>query len=85
MVLLLDSLWVSGIGGAAYVTPMLILLGVAPLEAVGSDVAFLAVAKSWGSSLHLRKGNIDFKVFKPLLLGATSSAMLMFFLLTYIL
>ena len=74
----------TGIGGAAYVTPILILLGVPPLVAVGSNVTFLVVAKSWGAFLHIRKKNIDYLIFKFLVLGNILSIGIAYLTLTYI-
>lgn len=74
----------TGIGGAVYTTPILIFLGIPPMEAVGSDVAFLMVAKSWGAFLHIRKGNVDYSIFKFLILGSILSIAVACLILTYI-
>jgi hypothetical protein len=73
----------TGIGGAIYVTPTLIFLGIGPLEAVGSSVAFLTVAKSWGTFLHIRRKNVDFAILKFLLLGSVLAVIIVYLTLSH--
>jgi uncharacterized membrane protein YfcA len=50
----------TGIGGGALLMPLLILVaGVRPAAAVGTDLAFAAVTKIVGCSMHLRRGTAD--------------------------
>jgi len=72
----------TGIGGAAITTPILILIGISPLEAVGSDLVFLTFTKSFGSILHIKRGNIDFRIFKYLVLGSLPSLLIGYFILS---
>jgi uncharacterized membrane protein YfcA len=60
---------ISGIGGAAITAPILILMGIPPIHAVGSDMIFNAVTKSFGSVLHLQRHNISFTIIKWLMVG----------------
>ena len=47
----------TGIGGGSIMTPLLILLfGVHPLSAVGTDLLYAAATKAAGSQVHARKG-----------------------------
>ncbi len=74
----------SGIGGASLTTPLLILMGVEPRIAVGSDLLFNTVNKGLGSALYMRRGDIDLTVLKNLFVGslvglAVSSAMIEYF------
>ncbi len=74
----------SGIGGASLTTPLLILLGMEPRIAVGSDLLFNTVNKSLGSALYLKRGDVDLKILKNLLIGslaglAVSSALIEYF------
>lgn len=49
----------TGMGGGALMTPMLVLIfGVAPLAAVSSDLAASAVMKPVGSIVHLRRKTV---------------------------
>ena len=49
----------TGMGGGALMTPMLVLLfGVSPLAAVSSDLVASAVMKPVGSFVHIRNGTV---------------------------
>lgn len=53
----------TGIGGGALMTPFLILvLGVRPVVAVGTDLAYGAVTKLIGAYLHWRQGTVDVRL-----------------------
>lgn len=50
----------TGMGGGSLMTPLLILvLGVKPVVAVGTDLAYAAVTKTVGGWRHLRQGTVD--------------------------
>ena len=50
----------TGMGGGSLMTPLLILvLGVKPVVAVGTDLAYAAVTKTVGGFKHLRQGTVD--------------------------
>jgi uncharacterized membrane protein YfcA len=49
----------TGMGGASLMTPMLILLfGVQPVTAIGTDIFYAAVTKTVGGIQHLRAGTV---------------------------
>jgi uncharacterized membrane protein YfcA len=49
----------TGIGGGSLMTPMLILVfGVTPTTAIGTDLAYAAVTKTVGGWRHFRKGTV---------------------------
>lgn len=61
----------TGMGGAALMTPALILLfGVRPMVAVGTDLVYTALTKIVGSWAHHRHGSVDFKVVLQLSCGS---------------
>lgn len=60
---------ISGIGGAALTAPILLLLGIPPIEVVGSDMVFNTVTKSVGSIFHVRRKNVEFTILLRLLIG----------------
>lgn len=67
----------TGIGGGSIMTPLLIIaLGVAPVTAIGTDLAYGAVTKTFGAVNHLRRRNIDFRVYKWLALGSLPGTLL---------
>jgi uncharacterized protein len=50
----------TGMGGGSLMTPLLIVvLGVKPVVAVGTDLAYAAVTKTVGGFKHLRQGTVD--------------------------
>jgi uncharacterized membrane protein YfcA len=50
----------TGMGGGSLMTPLLILVfGIKPVVAVGSDLAYAAVTKTAGGFLHFRKGMVQ--------------------------
>jgi uncharacterized membrane protein YfcA len=62
---------VTGVGGGALMTPILVLLfGVAPAAAVGTDLWFAAITKLAGGAVHHSKGSVDWQVLRRLALGS---------------
>jgi uncharacterized protein len=50
----------TGMGGGSLMTPLLILLfGIKPVVAVGTDLAYAAITKTAGGMLHWRKGTVQ--------------------------
>ena len=65
----------TGMGGGALMTPMLVLFfGVAPLAAVSSDLVAGAVMKPVGSLVHLRRGTVRLDLVRRLCLGSVPAA-----------
>jgi uncharacterized protein len=66
----------TGIGGGSLMTPLLILvIGVNPVVAIGTDLAYGAVTKTVGGWRHLRKGTVDVGVSKWLAFGSVPGAL----------
>ncbi len=62
---------ITGVGGGAVMTPILILLlGVAPATAVATDLWFAAITKLFGAGIHGVGGNIDWQVVRRLWMGS---------------
>jgi uncharacterized membrane protein YfcA len=65
----------TGMGGGALMTPVLVLFfGVPPLAAVSSDLVASAVMKPVGSLVHLRRHTVHLGVVKWLCVGSIPSA-----------
>ncbi|MGH3743634.1 MAG: sulfite exporter TauE/SafE family protein [Mycobacteriales bacterium] len=65
----------TGMGGGALMTPMLILLfGVQPLAAVSSDLVAAVVMKPVGGAVHLSRGTVRLDVVRWLALGSVPAA-----------
>jgi uncharacterized protein len=61
----------TGIGGGSLMTPILILLfGIHPAAAVGTDLLHAAATKTAGSIVHGLKGSIDWTVVRRLAIGS---------------
>lgn len=67
----------TGVGGGSLMTPLLVLLfGVAPQTAVGTDLLFAAVTKIAGSAVHGRRQTVDWRIVGRLALGSVPAAAL---------
>lgn len=65
----------TGMGGGALMTPMLVtFFGVSPLTAVSSDLVAAAVMKPVGSAVHYRRGTIDMRLVGWLCVGSVPAA-----------
>lgn len=67
----------TSMGGAALMAPFLILVvGVKPVTAVGTDLIYGAVTKIVGAFAHLQQGNVDLPVVKKLATGSIPGGIL---------
>lgn len=67
----------TGMGGAALVTPMLVLLfGVSPAAAVSSDVVASAIMKPVGAVVHIRAKTVHWRLVWWLSVGSIPSVLL---------
>ncbi len=65
----------TGVGGGALMTPILLLLfGVPALAAVGTDLWFAAITKLFATPVHQRNNLIDWQVVKRLWLGSLTAS-----------
>ncbi|MGK2915471.1 MAG: sulfite exporter TauE/SafE family protein [Porticoccaceae bacterium] len=65
----------TGVGGGALMTPLLLLVfGVAPLAAVGTDLWFAAITKLFATRVHHGHGLIDWSIVKRLWLGSLTAS-----------
>ena len=65
----------TGMGGGALMTPVLVLFfHVPPLAAVSSDLVASAVMKPVGSFVHLRRGTVNLELVKWLCIGSVPGA-----------
>lgn len=61
----------TGVGGGALMTPLLLLVfGVAPISAIGTDLWFAAITKLVAGHVHHRRGAIDWQVARRLWCGS---------------
>jgi uncharacterized membrane protein YfcA len=72
----------TGAGGGALMTPMLILLfGVTPATAISSDLVAAVVMRPIGAGVHLRAGTVNLRLVRWMVLGSVPAA----FVGTYVL
>ena len=72
----------TGAGGGALMTPMLILLfGVKPSTAISSDLVAAVLMRPIGAAVHMRAGTVNLRLVRWMVLGSVPAA----FLGTYLL
>ncbi len=66
----------TGMGGGALMTPLLVLVfGVAPATAVGTDLLYAAVTKCGGAAVHARKAHVQWRIVAALAAGSLPGAL----------
>jgi uncharacterized membrane protein YfcA len=67
----------TGVGGGSLMTPILVLLfGIAPTTAVGTDLLYAAITKSNGTLVHSLNGTVDWRVTRRLACGSVPATVL---------
>ena len=67
----------TGVGGGSLMTPLLVLMfGVTPQTAVGTDLLYAAVTKSVGMTVHHQRATVDWRVMRRLATGSIPAALL---------
>jgi uncharacterized membrane protein YfcA len=75
----------TGVGGGSLMTPLLILLfGIHPATAVGTDLLFAAVTKSAGTVIHGLNHTVEWRVTGWLALGSLPATALTLFVLSQV-
>lgn len=65
----------TGVGGGSLMTPILVLLfGVSPHTAVGTDLLFASLTKMVGTAAHGWKATVDWKIVRRLAAGSVPAA-----------
>jgi uncharacterized membrane protein YfcA len=67
----------TGMGGGSLMTPLLILIfGIQPTTAIGTDIFYSAVTKTVGGWRHLRMKTVNMELVKWLAMGSVPAAVL---------
>jgi uncharacterized protein len=75
----------TGVGGGSLMTPLLVLLfGIAPATAVGTDLLYASITKTLGGWVHARRGTVDWKILGLLSIGSLPAATLTILTLKYL-
>ena len=73
----------TGIGGGSLMTPMLILVfGVTPTTAIGTDLAYAAVTKTVGGYKHWKQRTVDLELSTWMAMGSVPAAVFGVYVLT---
>ncbi len=73
----------TGVGGGSLMTPLLVLLfGVNPATAVGTDLLFACVTKGAGMTLHSLRGSVDWRIVGRLAAGSVPATALTLYLIS---
>jgi uncharacterized protein len=65
----------TGVGGGSLMTPLLVLLfGISPAVAVGTDLLYAAITKAGGTLAHSLKGTVDWRITGLLAAGSIPAA-----------
>ena len=75
----------TGVGGGSLMTPLLVLLfGIHPATAVGTDLLYAAITKSGGTVVHAKKGHVDWRITGLLAAGSIPASILTIWALSYL-
>ncbi len=66
----------TGVGGAALLTPILIMLGIQPTIAVGTDLVYNSITKVFGAFQHWRQKSVNFQIVLYFAIGSVPSAVI---------
>jgi uncharacterized membrane protein YfcA len=66
----------TGVGGGSLMTPILMMFGIPPTTAVGTDLLYAAFTKMGGIYVHNKKKNINWSITGWLSLGSIPAALL---------
>jgi uncharacterized membrane protein YfcA len=74
----------TGVGGGSLMTPLLVLLfGIHPATAVGTDLLYAGLTKISGTAVHGFNGSVDWRITRRLAAGSAPAAALTLVALAY--
>ena len=73
----------TGVGGGSLMTPLLVLLfGITPGTAVGTDLLYAALTKTVGTAVHSAGGTVDWRIVRRLASGSIPATLLTLWMLS---
>lgn len=67
----------TGVGGGSLMTPLLVLVfGIHPATAVGTDLLFAATTKTVATGVHGLKGTVDWQIVRRMAMGSIPATLL---------
>ncbi len=75
----------TGVGGGSLMTPILVLMfGIAPSTAVGTDLLYAAITKSNGTLVHAMNRTVDWRITRRLAYGSVPAAVVTLLFLSWL-
>lgn len=75
----------TGVGGGSLMTPLLMLVfGIAPATAVGTDLLYAAITKSNGTLVHALNGTVDWRITRRLAAGSAPTTIATLLVLSWL-
>ncbi|MFO1125172.1 MAG: sulfite exporter TauE/SafE family protein [Methylocystis sp.] len=75
----------TGVGGGSLMTPILMLVfGIAPTTAVGTDLLYAAITKTNGTLVHALHGTVDWRITRRLAYGSVPATIATLVLLSWL-
>lgn len=74
---------ITGIGGGALMTPLLLMFGFPPHIAIGTDLLYAAITKSGGVYMHHRQKTINWRIVLTMAAGSIPAAIVVGLILQY--
>lgn len=76
---------ITGVGGGSLMTPLLVLLfGIHPSTAVGTDLLYAAATKTVGTAVHGASGTVDWRIVGRLAAGSVPATVATLFVLAHV-
>ncbi|MFL0807185.1 MAG: sulfite exporter TauE/SafE family protein [Oceanobacter sp.] len=66
----------TGIGGGALMTPLLLLFGFPPNIAIGTDLMYAGLTKASGAWVHHKQGHVNWHILKYLAAGSITASLI---------
>jgi uncharacterized protein len=72
---------ITGVGGGSLMTPLLVLFGVHPATAVGTDLLYAAITKTAGTAVHGANKTVNWTIVRLLAIGSLPAALITLYLM----
>lgn len=73
---------ITGVGGGSLMTPLLVLFGIHPATAVGTDLLYAAITKSAGTAVHGANKTVNWVIVRLLAIGSVPAALITLYLMS---
>lgn len=73
---------ITGVGGGSLMTPLLVLIGIHPATAVGTDLLYAAITKTAGTAVHGANKTVNWTIVRMMALGSVPAALITLYLMS---